>query len=106
MLYLDYDGVLSHEAVYWDIGRKMPYLRAPARYTLFQHAALLDKMLAPYPGIAIVLSTSWVRHHGLSKAAAELPAGPRSRVSAASTTANLPTSGSRCRVQRLAPKED
>jgi hypothetical protein len=80
VLYLDYDGVLSHEAVYWDPVRKQPVIQAPARYTLFQHAALLDEMLAPYPGIAIILSTSWVRHYGVRKAAKELPARLRSRV--------------------------
>lgn len=80
LLYLDYDGVLGHEAVYWDPVHKRPFLQAPARYTLFQHAALLDEMLAPHPGIAIVLSTSWVRHYGIRKAAKELPAGLRRRV--------------------------
>ncbi len=80
VLYLDFDGTLHHEAVYWDIGRKMPYLRAPARYTPFQHAELLDELMAPHPGIAIVLSTSWVRYYGIRKAAKELPAGLRSRV--------------------------
>jgi hypothetical protein len=79
VLYLDFDGTLHHEAVYWEPGRG-PNLRAPARYTLFQHAALLDEMLAPHPNIAIVLSTSWVRHYGSRKAAKELPAGLRSRV--------------------------
>jgi hypothetical protein len=80
VLYLDFDGTLHNEAVHWDMGRKQPFLRAPARYTLFQHAALLDQMLAPYPGIAIVLSTSWVRFYGVRKAAKELPTGLRSRV--------------------------
>lgn len=80
VLYLDFDGTLHNEAVYWDIERNQPYLRAPARYTLFQHAALLDQMLAPYPDIAVVLSTSWVRYYGIRKSAKELPAGLRSRV--------------------------
>jgi hypothetical protein len=80
VLVLDYDGALHHESVYWDPAISRPQLRAPARYTLFQHAALLEEMMAPYPGIAIVLSTSWVRHYGLRKAAKELPAGLRTRV--------------------------
>ena len=79
-MYLDFDGVLGHEAVYWDPIRRQPVLKAPARYTLFQHAALLDEMLTPHPTIAIVLSTSWVRHYGIRKAAKELPAGLRCRV--------------------------
>jgi hypothetical protein len=80
LLYLDFDGCLHHESVHWEPGREWPSLRAPVRYTLFQHAALLDEMLAPYPSIAIVLSTTWVWHYGLRKAAKELPAGLRSRV--------------------------
>jgi hypothetical protein len=80
VLYLDYDGALHNEAVHWDPIRKQPVITAPARYTLFQHAALLEEMLAPHPSIAIVLSTSWVQHYGLRKAAKELPAGLRCRV--------------------------
>jgi hypothetical protein len=80
LLYLDFDGCVHHEAVYWDPVHRQPILKAPPRYTLFQHAALLDEMLAPYPGIAIVLTTSWVRHYGIRKAAKELPAGLRRRV--------------------------
>ena len=79
VLYLDFDGTLHHEAVYREPGGR-PSLRAPARYTLFQHADLLDQMLAPHLGIAIVLSTSWVRNYGIRNAVKELPAGLRNRV--------------------------
>lgn len=77
---LDYDGAVHHEAVYWDetIGR--PEMRAPERYWLFQYTPLLERLMAPYPNVAIVLSTSWVLHYGLRQAAKELPAGLRSRV--------------------------
>jgi hypothetical protein len=74
-------------------GRRGPDLRAPARYTLFQHAALLDEMLATHPSIAIVLSTSWVRHYGIRKAAKELPAGLRTRVIGATYDAQAPGIG-------------
>lgn len=79
-MYMDFDGAVHHEAVYWDPDTSRPYLRAPERYWLFQHTPLLEQLMAPYPNIAIVLSTSWVRHYGLRKAAKELPAGLRSRV--------------------------
>lgn len=90
LLYLDFDGTLHHEAVYWDQSTSRPFLRAPARYTLFQHAALLDEMLTPQPGIAVVLTTSWVRHYGIRKAAKELPAGLRRRVVGSTYDSRVP----------------
>jgi hypothetical protein len=90
VLYLDYDGALHHEAVYWDPHWKRPFIQAPVEYTMFQHAALLDEMLAPHPGIGIVLSTSWVRHYGLRKAAKELPARLRARVIGSTRDAQVP----------------
>ena len=79
LLYLDYDGVLHHENCLWHpkIGA---YLSAPDGYVLFQHAELLENLLAPYPLVKIVLSTSWVCRYGCSKAAKNLRPGLRSRV--------------------------
>lgn len=79
LLYLDYDGVLSHENVLWH-PKQGAYLDAPARYTLFQHARLLEKMLQPHTDILIVLSTTWVLRFGCAGAALRLPKGLRSRV--------------------------
>jgi hypothetical protein len=76
LLYLDYDGVLHHEDVWWH-ARIGPYLRAPDAYKLFQHLDLLETLLAPFPEVRIILSTSWVRRYGCSKAAKQL--GPRLR---------------------------
>ncbi len=76
LLYLDYDGVLHHEDVWWH-ARIGPYLRASDEYKLFQHLNLLETLLAPYPEVRIVLSTSWVRRYGCSKSAKQL--GPRLR---------------------------
>jgi hypothetical protein len=76
LLYLDYDGVLHHEDVWWH-ARIGPYLRAPDEYKLFQHLTLLETLLAPFPQVNIILSTSWVRRYGCSKTAKEL--GPRLR---------------------------
>lgn len=80
VLVLDFDGPLHNEAVYWDPTIRRPQMRAPERYWLFQHTPLLERLMAPYPSIVVVLSTSWVLHYGLRKAAKELPAGLRSRV--------------------------
>lgn len=82
ILYLDFDGVLHHEAVYWSPS-KGPYLKAEQRssgHVLFQHAPLLVEMLDPYPAVKIVLSTSWVRTYGCYKAAKRLPPPLRERV--------------------------
>lgn len=72
VLYLDFDGVLHHENVKWT-PQTGPYLDAPARYKLFQHAKLLAQMLEPYPAIKIVLSTSWAHRYGLCHATSRLP---------------------------------
>lgn len=79
VLYLDYDGVLHHENVLRHPRRGI-YLDAPPEFTLFQHAALLETLLEPYPAIRIVLSTSWVRVLGYSRSVKRLPPGLRERV--------------------------
>jgi hypothetical protein len=89
VLYLDYDGVLNHENVQWHPERGA-YLDAPARYTLFQHARLLEEMLQPYPAILIVLSTTWVVRFGCAGAALRLPKGLRSRVIDATYDSDAP----------------
>lgn len=78
VLYLDFDGVLHHEASYRH-PRKGPYLRAPAAFRLFQHAELLAAELEPFPNVFIVLSTSWVIHFSYSKCVRRLPPGLQSR---------------------------
>lgn len=79
VLYLDFDGVLHHENCYWRRGFGA-YLVAPPQYRLFQHAALLEELLEPYPAVVIVLSTSWVRRLRFSHTAKRLPLGLRRRV--------------------------
>lgn len=79
VLYLDFDGVLHHENCHWHPGRG-PSLSAPARYELFQHNVLLEQMLAPYPCLKIVLSTSWVVRYGLTKTANRLSPSLLARV--------------------------
>ena len=82
IIYLDFDGVLHHENVLWH-PRIGAYLRAPDGYVLFQHAELLERVLAPYPSVQIVLSTSWVRRYGVTKSAKNLRPSLRARVIAA-----------------------
>jgi hypothetical protein len=70
--FVDYDGVLHNEAVWWS-PEKGPHLRAPAGHSLFQHAPLLQEVLLPHPQVKIVLSTSWVRSFGFAAALDRLP---------------------------------
>lgn len=79
VLYLDYDGVLHHENVYRH-PKKGIYLSAGPGFTLFQHAPLLSELLKPYPSVQIVLSTSWARVLGMTRAASYLPEELRRRV--------------------------
>lgn len=79
VLYLDFDGVLHHEDVRWH-PRRGVYLNAPPSFSLFQHAGLLDALLAPYPDLRIVLSTSWVRVLGYSRAVKRLTPSLQKRV--------------------------
>jgi len=79
VLFVDYDGVLHHSNVYWGAEEGF-YLRAPERYRLFQHADLLAEILAPFPEVKIVLSTSWAVRYSVPNAAKHLPPDLRARV--------------------------
>jgi hypothetical protein len=80
VLYLDFDGVLHPEEVWRKRGHG-PYVASPPGHEVFEHAQLLAEVLAPYPDVAIVLSTSWVRVlNSVTKAARRLPESLRSRV--------------------------
>jgi len=80
VLYLDFDGVLHPEPVFFHPNRGV-YLGAEAHeHTLFEHSQLLVSILAPYPDVRIVLATSWVQHRSYSKAAKRLPAELRARL--------------------------
>lgn len=81
VLYLDFDGVLHHEDVRWHTNVGPYYLSTvPEHYKLFQHVLLLEKLLEPYPGVSIVLSTTWARIYGMSRAAKNLSPALRCRV--------------------------
>lgn len=81
LLYLDYDGVLHDEDVYFHRKRGAYFgpLATPGR-TLFEWSHLLVELLAPYPNVGIVLSTSWVPMRGFHKAMRRLLPELRSRV--------------------------
>lgn len=76
ILFLDFDGVLHPDAVYLVRGR--PELRAEGK--LFMWAGVLAEVLIGHPSVRIVLSTSWARELGFSRARNFLPAALRSRV--------------------------
>lgn len=58
VLYLDFDGVLHPDAAY-RTRNGIELLHHPG-HSLFEHVPLLDEVLAPYPDVKIVLSTSWL----------------------------------------------
>lgn len=62
VLYCDYDAVLHPQSVY--VKRRVgPFLSNAPGHRLFEHVALLEELLKPYPNVHIVLSTSWVRRY-------------------------------------------
>lgn len=78
ILYLDFDGVLHPEYCYWH-PRKGPYLKAPG-HSLFEHLPVLEELLAPYPQVKIVLSTTWVQTYRFNGTARKLGPILRERV--------------------------
>lgn len=78
VLYLDFDGVLHPEDVHWYHKRGI-VLESPG-HALFEHAALLESLLEPYPELKVVLSTTWVRAKDFNFAKSQLPSGLQSRV--------------------------
>jgi HAD domain in Swiss Army Knife RNA repair proteins len=79
VLYLDYDGVLHHENVYWNKKRGI-YIEADGGFKLFEHAPLLEQLLEPHPDVKIVLSTSWARSRGFNRAKSHLSPALQARV--------------------------
>ncbi|MBC3830967.1 hypothetical protein H8K33_05570 [Undibacterium amnicola] len=78
VLYLDYDGVLHDDAVYWHPKHGI-YLKTPGR-TLFEWMYILENLLSPHPDVGIVLSTSWVRAKSFEYAKSQLSAPLREKV--------------------------
>jgi len=78
LLYLDFDGVLHADDVYWS-PRVGIYMKAPGRQ-LFEWTDILTELLAPYPDVGIVLSTSWVRVRSFDYAKEQLSRTLQSKV--------------------------
>jgi hypothetical protein len=81
VVYLDFDGVIHHEAVYISHKRGI-YIDqtiAPGA-VLFEWAPILVDALQPYPNVKLVLSTSWCRQPGFSRAKKRLPIELHNRV--------------------------
>lgn len=81
VLYLDYDGVLHHEAVYLssELGPYIDQTEAPGQ-RLFEWVNILEAILADHPDVSIILSTTWARIPGFALAVSKLPASLRRRV--------------------------
>ena len=80
ILYLDLDGVVQHESVLFHPKRGiyMSPAEAPAR-TLFEWVPILVDILAPYPSVRLVLSSSWCVRPGYGKTLKRLPLELRTR---------------------------
>ncbi|OBY86769.1 hypothetical protein ACM14_04145 [Delftia sp. JD2] len=80
VLYLDLDGVVHHEAVLWHprFGIYMSPYQA-AGHSLFEWLPLLQEELAPYPQVALVLSSTWCIRPGYVKTLQRLPEQMRKR---------------------------
>jgi hypothetical protein len=81
VLYLDFDGVLHPERVFWHPRRGAHLAKdlVNAGHKLFEHAQLLERLLEEYPDVRIVLSTRWVMRYGHADTARRLPPGLRAR---------------------------
>jgi hypothetical protein len=71
VLLLDYDGVLHRGGAYRT--KKGIISSDPSRVHLFEFAELLAEILDPYPDVEIVLSTTWVKALGFTRARDALP---------------------------------
>jgi hypothetical protein len=77
--YVDYDGVVHVNSVYQSPKRGI-YIGSTPGHTLFEWLPILDELLAPYPDVKIVLSTSWVRARSFEYAKSKLPPSLQARV--------------------------
>jgi len=74
VVYVDFDGVLQHEAVMWHRRRGiyMSPTEAPG-HTLFEWTHHLEEALLAFPDVALVLSSTWCIRPGFGKALKRLP---------------------------------
>lgn len=80
VLYLDLDGVVHSEEVYFHPSRG-PFVHqgyAPGR-KLFEWVPILEELIEPYPQLRLVLSSTWCIRPGYGKTVKRLPPGLRQR---------------------------
>lgn len=77
VLFLGYDGCLHAAGVRHLEGVPQHHVEG---HTLFEWSDSLVNLLEPYPNVAIVLNTAWVRIYGFDKARQFLPEPLRKRV--------------------------
>jgi hypothetical protein len=78
-LILDFDGVLHPADVRVHDTPPRLRLHAPG-HELFEHNRHLEELIAPYPELSLVLSTTWAWRFGLEYARNQLPPALQSRV--------------------------
>jgi hypothetical protein len=71
VLFLDYDGVLHRGGAYRT--KRGIISSDPTHIKLFEYADVLAAILAPYPSVELVLSTSWLKVLGFNRARSALP---------------------------------
>ena len=96
ILFLDYDGVLHPDRAVLRRGR--PALAGGGH--LFMWAGLLEPLVAAHPALRIVLSTSWARELGFSRARRYLPVTLQARVIGATWHSGMADGGGRRRMER------
>jgi hypothetical protein len=79
LIYVDFDGVAHPGDVWYEPASRQARLRAPG-HELFESLPILEAAIAPYPSLAIVLSTSWVQTFGFEHARDRLPETLQCRV--------------------------
>ena len=99
VLYLDFDGPLHPDAVWYQYGMRQPRLRAPG-HELFENLPVFEAAIAPYPDLKIVLSTSWVQTFGFEQTCAFLTDALRPRIIGATYDPDSPTAWRWSRLSR------
>jgi len=74
LLYVDFDGVLHHEAVLWHHRRGI-YMsqKEAAGRVLFEWVGFLESIALEFPHVGLVLSSTWCVRPGFGKALKFLP---------------------------------
>ena len=99
VLYLDFDGVLHPSEVWYEYGMREPRLRVRG-HKLFESMSMVEDAIVPYPGLKIVLSTTWVQTFGFEQARNRLSEGMQPRVIGATYDLDSPDAWRFSRMRR------